>query len=48
MPFKSEKQKRYMYANFPKIAKKWSGKSKKEAIRRRMKNGNKHSKTSAS
>ena len=26
MPFKSEKQKRYMYANHPDIAKRWSDK----------------------
>ena len=29
MPFKSEKQRRYMHANLPKIAKRWEKKYKK-------------------
>lgn len=29
MPFKSEKQKRWMYANKPEMAKKWSAEEKK-------------------
>ena len=29
MPFKSDKQERWMWANKPKMAKKWSKKSKK-------------------
>jgi len=28
MPFKSEAQRRYMYANHPKIAKRWSAEEK--------------------
>lgn len=30
MPFKSEKQKRWMYTNEPELAKKWSKKKKTE------------------
>jgi hypothetical protein len=29
MPFKSEKQRRYLYAKHPKIAKRWSKEAKK-------------------
>ena len=40
MPFKSEKQRMYMYANIPKIAKKWAKKygtkiSKKSSSRKK-------------
>ena len=31
MPFKSEKQRRWMHANKPKMAKKWEKKKKREA-----------------
>jgi hypothetical protein len=33
MPFKSEKQRRFLWANEPKVAKKWSKKSKKDPKR---------------
>jgi hypothetical protein len=33
MPFKSEKQRKYMWANEPKIAKRWANKSKKKGSR---------------
>ena len=42
MPFKSQKQRRYLYANMPKMAKKWSDEEKKikEAnVKRRTKRG---------
>ena len=33
MPFKSVKQKKWMYANKPKMAKKWSKEEKKESLK---------------
>lgn len=41
MPFKSEKQRRFLWANEPKIAKKWSHKYGPDVIKRRMKKGTK-------
>jgi len=42
MPFKSEKQRRYMHAKHPKIAKRWEKKeSHAERIIRNRKNGKK-------
>ncbi len=35
MPFKSEKQKRYMYANHPKIAKRWTKKYDANPIKKK-------------
>lgn len=32
MPFKSDKQKKYMFANMPKLAKKWSKKYGKKPL----------------
>ena len=32
MPFKSDKQKRWMYANKPKMAKEWSAKENEEGV----------------
>ena len=52
MPFKSEKQKRFLYSQEPEVAEKFSKDSKKKdkksarkaAVERRLKNGrNKHS-----
>ncbi len=34
MPFKSEKQRRWMYANKPEMAKDWSKESKKKKARK--------------
>lgn len=60
MPFKSEKQRRFLYAKHPEIAKRWSEEEgdvahpppekrvRKEAIGRRMKRVNKHTKASTS
>jgi len=36
MPFKSEDQRRFLWANHPQIAKKWAHKYGNEAIKRRM------------
>ena len=36
MPFKSEKQRRWMHANEPEMAKKWEKKKKKETKVRRL------------
>lgn len=49
MPFKSEKQRRYMYANHPKIAKRWSNKygSKIKGGRKRKRRTRKGSRTMA-
>lgn len=33
MPFKSAKQRKYMYANKPALAKKWAKKSKKKGAK---------------
>lgn len=35
MPFKSERQRRYLYANKPKLARKWSRKYGGKAARRK-------------
>lgn len=37
MPFKSEKQKRWMYANKPVMAKKWSDEEKKNKLKKNLK-----------
>jgi hypothetical protein len=41
MPFKTEKQRRYLHANHPKIAKRWEAeggvKPKKKTIKKKMK-----------
>jgi len=37
MPFKSAKQKRYMYVNHPKIAKRWSKKYGAKPIKKTVK-----------
>ena len=37
MPFRSEAQRRYMYARHPEIAKRWAHESKRKAIKRRLK-----------
>ncbi len=51
MPFQSESQRKFMWSQHPDIAQRWSNEGKgfvqkdpkQEAIKRRMKNGNKHS-----
>ena len=37
MPFKSEKQRRYLHAKHPKIAKEWEDEAKRKAKRTRSK-----------
>jgi hypothetical protein len=37
VPFKSEKQRRFMYAKHPKIAKKWENESKRKQGKRSKK-----------
>ena len=37
MPFRSDKQRRFLYANHPEIAKKWAKKYGPEAIKRKLK-----------
>jgi len=37
MPFRSEKQRKFMWAKHPEIAKKWSHKYGSDVIKRRMK-----------
>ena len=37
MPFKSEAQRRFMYANHPEIAKRWTKKYGSAAVKRRLK-----------
>jgi len=41
MPFKSKKQQRYLWANEPKVARKFADEQKKEAIKRRLNSGGK-------
>lgn len=36
MPFKSEKQRRYLWAKEPQIAKRWTAKYGSKAIKRRL------------
>tara|TARA_B110000503_G_scaffold58512_1_gene93538 strand:- start:2324 stop:2506 length:183 start_codon:yes stop_codon:yes gene_type:complete len=36
MPFKSEAQKRYLYANNPKLAKKWEAETGSESLPERL------------
>jgi len=37
MPFASDKQRKYLYAKHPKVAKKWSEEGKKKARKKRGK-----------
>lgn len=37
MPFKSEKQRRFLYSQHPEIAKRWSKEEKQAAYKRRLK-----------
>lgn len=39
MPYKSEKQRKWMYANKPEMAKKWSKKEKKKRKWKALDNG---------
>lgn len=40
MPFKSEAQRGYLWANHPEIAKRWEAEGRTKAIKRRLSKGN--------